>query len=81
MSKVWFGQYKNLKTKQFYLQEMAEVFLYEADFVNSTNIVSGYWTLGAEVGVGDTEVNKGHKGSSPCGTSSLAKSQWLTVHQ
>lgn len=35
MSKVWFGQYKNLKTKQTYLQEMADVFLYEADVVNS----------------------------------------------
>lgn len=51
------GQYESLKT-QSYLQEMAIVFLYEAGFIHSTNIVSRYWAPGTEGGAGHTEVNR-----------------------
>lgn len=37
---------------------MAIVFLYEADFIHSTNIVSRYWAPGTEGGAGHTEVNR-----------------------
>lgn len=37
---------------------MADVFRYKADFIHSTNILSRSWALGAEVGVGDEEMNR-----------------------
>lgn len=37
---------------------MVDVFRYKVDFIYLINILSRFWVLGVEVGVGDEEMNR-----------------------